>query len=50
MRVEDLGHVWLALSNELLELGDLANLLECKDFMFLVPVNSKASRVVSSIF
>ena len=50
MGVEDFVHVWLTLGDELLELGDLANFLERKDLIFLVSINSKTCRVVSSVF
>ena len=50
VRVKDLCHVGLALLNELLELGDLANLLESKDLILLVPVDRETSRVVATIF
>lgn len=48
--IEDLVHVWLALGDKLLKLGDLADFLERKDLVFLVSINSKARRVVSSVF
>lgn len=39
MAIKDFGHIWLLLCNEFLELGDLADLLEGKDFIFLVSIN-----------
>ena len=49
VRVKDLGQIWLFLLDELLEFGNLANLLECKHFIFLVPIDSKASRVLREV-
>ena len=43
VRVEDLVQVWLLLFNELLELGDLADLFECEHFILLVSIDGKAS-------
>lgn len=40
VRIEDLGLVGIGLSNELLELGYFANLLEGKDFILLVSIDS----------
>ena len=40
MRIEDLGHVHLRGSNELLELHNLAHLLEGEDLILLVTVHS----------
>jgi len=40
MRVKDLGKIWLFLFNELLKLGNLANLLVGKDFILLITINS----------
>jgi hypothetical protein len=39
MAIEDLGEVGLGLLDELLELGDLANLLEREDLVLLVAIN-----------
>jgi hypothetical protein len=50
MGVKDFGHVWLVRSNELLQLGNLANLLESVNFIFLVTVNSKTGRIISTVF
>jgi len=50
VRIEDLGHVWLLLVDELPQLGDLANLLERKDFILLVSIYRKTGRVISSVF
>jgi hypothetical protein len=40
VRVENLGKVWLLVRDQLLQLGNLANFLESKDFILLVTVNS----------
>ena len=37
--IEDLGEIWFLLFNERLQLGDLANLLECKHLILLVTVD-----------
>ena len=50
MRVKDFSHVWVALGDELLELGNLANLFESKDFVFLVAVDGETCRIISSVF
>jgi hypothetical protein len=50
VRVEDLGEIWLLVLNELLQLCDLADLLECKDLILLVAINSKTSGVVAAVF
>ena len=50
MRVEDLGQVWLALVDELLQFGDLAHLLECKDLILLVAVDGEPGGVVAAVF
>ena len=50
MGVKDLGHVRVLFFDELLELGNLANLFEGKDFILLVAVNSQTCRVIASIF
>jgi hypothetical protein len=39
MRIKNLGEVGLGFFDELLELGDLANLLECKDLVLLVAID-----------
>ena len=49
VRVEDLGLVELAILNELLEGGDLADLLDGKDFVLLVAVDGKTGRVVAAV-
>jgi len=41
--IKDLCEVGLLLLNELLQLGDLANLLESKDLVSLVSVDSQTS-------
>ena len=50
VRVEDLGQIWLLLLNEFLQLYDLANLLESKNLVLLVAINSKTSGVVATVF
>ena len=50
MGVKDFGHIGLRVGNELLELGHLAHLLECKDLVLLVTVDSQTGRVVASVF
>ena len=50
MRVEHLCHIRLLLLNELPELSHLANLLEGKDLVLLVSIDSKTCRVVPAIF
>ena len=49
MRVEDLGHIWLLFFDELFEFGYLANLLEGKDLIFLVPIDGKAGGVLRRV-
>ena len=49
VRVKDLGQIRLFLLDELLELGNLANLFECKHFIFLVSIDSEASRVLKGV-
>lgn len=39
VRVEDFGHIWVLVFDELLELGDLADLLESKHFVLLVAID-----------
>lgn len=50
MGVEDLGHVDARFGNELLELCNLAHLLERKDFILLVSINCETGGVVASVF
>lgn len=50
MGVIDLGEVGLGLCNQLLQLGDFAHLLEGKDLILLVAVNSETGRVVATVF
>ncbi len=49
MGIEDLCEIWLLVLDELLQLCNLANLLECKHFILLVTVNSETGGVVSPI-
>ena len=50
MRIKDLGQVWLLFCNEFLQLGNLAHLLERKNFILLVPIYGQTCGVISSIF
>jgi hypothetical protein len=50
MGVEDLGQVWLLLCNELLQLCDLADFLECEDLVLLVAIDCQTSGIVAAIF
>ena len=50
VRIEDLGKIWLLILDELLELCNLADLLESKDFVLLVSIYSQTSRVVATVF
>jgi hypothetical protein len=50
VRVEDLGHIWLLGRNKLLQLDDLANLLEGKDLVLLVSINSQTCGVIATVF
>jgi len=47
--VKDLGHVGLLLLDELLQLGDLANLLEGKDLVLLVAIDGNTGGVVAAV-
>lgn len=47
--VEDLGEVGLLLLNELLQLGDLANLLVREDLVLLVAIDGDTCRVVAAV-
>ncbi len=47
--IEDFCEIWLLVLDELLQLCNLANLLERKHFILLVTVNGEACGVVSSI-
>jgi hypothetical protein len=50
VRVEDLVEVEVLLLNELLQRGDLADLLDCVDLILLVAVNGETGRVVAAVF
>jgi len=50
MRIKHLGQIWLGLRNELLELGDLADLLESENLILRVTVYAKACRIIASVF
>lgn len=49
VRVEDLVEVEVLLLDELLQRGDLADLLDGVDLILLVTVNGKTSRVVTTV-
>jgi hypothetical protein len=48
--VKDLCKIGLLLLDELLQLGDLANLLEGKDLVFLVTIDGNTGGVVATVF
>jgi hypothetical protein len=50
VRIEDLLEIWLGLLNELLQLGNLANLLVCEDLILLVSINTKTCRIITTVF
>ena len=50
MRIEYLAQIGLGLLDELLQLGNLANFLVCKDFIFLVSINRDACRIIATVF
>jgi hypothetical protein len=50
VRVEDLGEVWLLIRNKLLQLDDFADLLECKDLVLLVSINSQTCGIIATVF
>jgi hypothetical protein len=50
MGVEGLGHVDARFGNELLELCNLAHLLERKHLILLVTIDCETGRVVASVF
>lgn len=47
--VEGLGHIESTLIDQLPQLGDFANLLEGKDFILLVAIDSKPGRIVATV-
>jgi len=49
MRIEDLVKIWGLILNELLQLGNFADLLESKDLILLVTVDCQTGRVISSV-
>lgn len=49
MVVEDFGQIGVLCGDELLQLGDLANLFVCEDLIPLITVNCKTGRVVSTV-
>ena len=50
MRVKDLGHVDTRVVDQFSQLGHLAHLFECKDFISFVTVDCETGRVVASVF
>lgn len=50
MGVKGLGEVWLGGIDQLLQPSNFSNLLEGQHFIFLITVDGKTCRVVSSIF
>lgn len=50
VRVENLGSVGLRLLDELLEFGDLADLLEGQNLILFVTVDREAGRIVATVF
>jgi hypothetical protein len=50
VRVEDLVEAKALLLDELLQRGDLADLLDCVDLIFLVAVDGETRRVVAAVF
>lgn len=50
MRVEGLGQINIGIVDQLLQFGNLANLLEGEDLILLVTVNGKPGRVVTTVF
>ena len=50
MRVKDLVETEVLLLNELLQRGDLADLLDCVDLILLVAVDGETRRVVAAVF
>jgi hypothetical protein len=50
VRIEDLLVVWSSFLNELLQRSNLADLLESKDFVLLVSIDTKARRIVAAVF
>ena len=46
VRIKDFGQVWLFLVDELFELCNLPYFLECEHLILLVPIDSKARRVL----
>jgi hypothetical protein len=50
VRVKDLVEVEVLLLDELLQRGDLANLLDSVDLVLLVTVDSKTGGVVAAVF
>jgi hypothetical protein len=49
VRVKDLVEVEVLLLDELLQRGDLADLLDCVDLILLVAVNGETGRVVTAV-
>lgn len=49
MGLKGLAHVICAVIDEFLQLGHLANFLECADFILLVAIHGHTSRVVATV-
>ena len=49
VRVEDLGLIVAGLVDELLQCGNLADLLDCIDLVLLVAVDGQTGRVVATV-
>jgi hypothetical protein len=47
--VKDLGEVWLLLRDQLLQFGDLADLLEGEDLVAFVAIDGETGGVVTSV-
>lgn len=50
VRIENLGHIWLLLLDELLQLDDLSDLLVSEDLILLVSIDGQTGTVISSVF
>ncbi len=50
MRIKNLGEIWFLFRNELLQLLDLANLLECEDLVLLVTIHCQTCGIVPTVF
>jgi hypothetical protein len=50
VRIKDLSQVGLLILDQLLQLGNFADLLEGKDLVLLVTIYSQTSRVIATVF